>query len=124
MSKECLKLSTECLKMSTNGRKSVTFGVNFHSDACSEYPRVSRNVTKTCHKTPSGSERTPVQIVRRFRAYAGSEHTSVQAYTNSEHTPIQRPIRSEHVPVQAYTNSDHTPVQSIHRFKSNIISDA
>ena len=94
--------------MPINGRKSVTFSVNFHSDACSEHPRVSRNVTKICHKATerfeayAGSEHTSVQSIRRFKAYAGSKHTSVQAYTNSECTPIQRPIRSELVSVPAY----------------------
>ena len=127
MSKKCHKMSKQCHKMSPNGIKSVTFGVNFHSDACSEHPRVSRNVTKTCHKTPkrfrayTGSEHTPVQSIHRFRAYAGSEHTPVQsihrfrAYTGSEHTPDQRPIGSEHTLVQRPTGSEHTPVQNTRR---------
>ena len=78
--------------MSTDGRKSVTFGVNFDSDACSEH--------------------TSVQSIRRFRAYVGSEHVPVQAYTDSEHAPVQAYKNSEIAPVQAYTGSEHAPVQA------------
>ena len=65
--------------MSTDGRKSVTFGVNFDSAACSEH--------------------TSVQSIRRFRAYVGSEHVPVQAYTDSEHAPVQAYKNSELTPV-------------------------
>ena len=104
--------------MSPNGIKFVTFGVNFHSDACSEHPRVLRNVTQTCHKTSkrfrayTGSENTPVQSIHRFRAYAGSEMHRFRAYAGSEHTPVQSIHR-----FRAYTGSEHTPVQSIHRIR-------
>ena len=89
------------------------------TEHCSEYPRVSKNVTKTCHKT-----------AKRFRAYVGSERTPVQAYTNSDHTSVQsiyrfrdsviqsiRPFRDE--PIREKT-SEHTSVQA----NTDIISDA
>ena len=77
--------------MTTDGRKSVTFGVNFDSDACSEH--------------------TSVQSIRRFRAYVGSEHVPVQAYTDSEHAPVQAYTNSDYTPVQAYAISKHAIVQ-------------
>ena len=87
-----IKISKQCLKMSTYGRNFVTFGVNFDSDACSEH--------------------TSVQSIRRFRAYAGSEHTSVQAYKNSEHAPVQAYTNSEHTTVQACSDSNNRSVQA------------
>ena len=74
--------------MSTDGKKSVTFVVNFDSDACSEH--------------------TSVQSIRRFRAYVGLEHALVQAYTGSEHAPVQACKNSEQKSVQTYTDSNDT----------------
>ena len=71
-----------------------------------------------------GSEHTSVQSIHRFRAYTGSEHTPVQsihrfrAYTGSEHTSVQSIHR-----FRAYTGSEHTPVQSIRRFRAYIGSE-
>ena len=73
--------------MSTDGRKFVTFGVSFHSDACSEH--------------------TSVQSTRRFRAHGGSEHAPIQAYENSEHTPVQANTGSNDMSVQGYVTSNH-----------------
>ena len=76
--------------MSTDGKKSVTFSVNFDSDGCSEH--------------------TSVQSILRFRAYANSEHAPVQAYKNSEIAPVQAYTGSEHAPVQANKNLEQTSV--------------
>ena len=61
--------------MSTDGRKSVTFGVNFDSDACSEH--------------------TSVQSIRRFRACAGSSIHKFRLYTGSSVRHFKACNRSE-----------------------------
>ena len=107
-----IKMSKQCHKMSPNGIKSVTFGVNFHSDACSEHPRVSRNVTKTCHKT-----------FKWFRAEAGSEHTPVQSIRRFMHTSVQSIHRFSDPSVQSIFRFRACLISSRHRFRAYIGSE-